>query len=111
MSLICWLNNMISDEKWHKLTLSQQLGNIGSEIARARDWEQCHEKKLRNEALIRAMDLLDLTISDPRWKRRLREFTRFREVLADWFSDSNFYFVPPEQLEEYCIELILAERR
>lgn len=42
-------------------------------------------------AFDRGLELLDLTIADPRHRRRLRELTRLREALADYFAFDNRY--------------------
>jgi hypothetical protein len=39
----------------------------------------------------RGLELLDLTIADPRHRRRLKELTRLREVLLDYFVGPNEY--------------------
>ena len=48
----------------------------------------------RTTALERALELLDLTLADPRHLRstgRLREIARAREVLCDFLAGSNVY--------------------
>jgi hypothetical protein len=40
-------------------------------------------------AFERALELLALTIDDPRHRRRLHELTRLREALLDYFLGSN----------------------
>jgi hypothetical protein len=44
-----------------------------------------------DSAFDRSLELLDLTIADPRHRRRLRELTRLREALADYFAFDNRY--------------------
>ena len=43
--------------RWHALNLPQQMGNIGSEIARARHWDGLGEKVRRDAAIERALEL------------------------------------------------------
>lgn len=98
---------MISSAKWSQLSLAQQLGNVGSEIARARHWQERHDLESRNRALARALELMDLTLDDARWQARLRELCLLREVLSDWFSGQNQYAVSLQDLETYCLQLSL----
>jgi hypothetical protein len=42
-------------------------------------------------AFLRALELLNLTIADPRHRRRLKELTRVREALLDFFLGDNVY--------------------
>ena len=80
-------------EKWSKLSLTQQLGHVASEIARARYWQEKNEAPNRDKSLERALELIDLTIADIRWKGRLKEIARLREVVCDWLSQKNYYQV------------------
>jgi hypothetical protein len=75
---------------WNKLSLAEQLGNIGSETNRALNWRGKNEENFEN-AIWRALELIDLTIADSRWKRRLKEIVRLREVLCDTvFGDKEY---------------------
>lgn len=67
---------------WQKLSLAEQLGNIGSEISRAMHW-QGKDKKLFDAAVDRALELFDLTLDDSRWNSRKQEIARAREVFCD----------------------------
>ena len=89
-------------QKWSKFSLAQQLGHIGSEIARARRWEEKNDFTSRDNALERALELVDLTLEDRRWKTRLKEIARLRELMCDWFLGQKIYEILPSSLEEYC---------
>lgn len=67
---------------WFELSLAEQMGNIGSEVSRAARAEGVDEKRF-SSAVERALELFDLTLSDPRLKGRLREIARAREVFCD----------------------------
>ena len=81
-----------SAEHWHSLTLAQQLGNVGSEYSRAVN--NRNNPPRFNSAKNRFLELLDLTINDPRWGFfRKREFLRIREISAiDFPEDLQKYF-------------------
>jgi len=93
--------------RWHGLTLPQQMGNIGSEIARARHWKGPGDKAHRDAAIERALELIDLTLCDPRRRTGLREISRLREVVSDWYLGCGVYDVSPESLQEYCTNFVL----
>jgi len=100
----------VNKERWFKLSLAQQLGNIGSEVARAKDWQLRGDEGSCQQALTRALELLDITLDDTRWHTggRVRELARLREVVADWYSQQGAYDVQPQVLEDYCVCLSLA---
>ena len=92
---------------WHGLTLPRQMGNIGSEIARARHWEGQGDDARRDAAIERALELIDLTRCDPRRRTGLREICRLREVVCDWYLRCGAYAVSPAALQEYCTSFML----
>jgi hypothetical protein len=96
--------------RWSYLTLAQQLGNVGSEVSRAQRWKD-KDPKLFANAMIRALELLDLSIRDPRWRHRLKELTRARELLCDaWFGGKE-YSTDLEGLNRYFFHFALAARK
>jgi len=74
--------------KWNKLSFFEQMANIGSEIERTINW-RLKNKEYSLLAFYRALELLDLTISDKKNVNRLKECVRIREVLADYFFGEN----------------------
>ncbi len=64
-------------------------------------------------ALDRALELLDLTLADPRWSGpRLRfEIARTREVVCDFLVGDNLYRSTPELLDAYFLAFAIAARR
>lgn len=95
---------------WGRLSLVQQLGNVGSEVSRALRWRD-RDPQLFERAMIRALDLLDLSIRDPRWRRRLKELTRARELLCDAWLGGKEYGADLEGLNRYFFDFALAARR
>jgi hypothetical protein len=77
--------------RWQTFPLVEQLANVGSEVERALNWAAKGNASYSQKALERGLELLDLTIADPRHRRRLRELTRLREVLLDYFVGDNAY--------------------
>lgn len=81
----------LASGRWRSLSLIEQLANIGSEVERALNWRQKGNPAYSQRALERALELIDLTIADPRHRARLKEITRLREAILDYFLGDNFY--------------------
>lgn len=96
--------------RWRTFTLAEQLGNVGSEVSRALRWRG-KNPKLHDGAMVRALELLDLTIGDPRWRRRLKELTRARELLCDAWLGGKEYGSDLEGLDRYFFRFALVARR
>ena len=98
--------------RWWELSLAEQLGHVGSEISRAVRWGS-RNPAIAEGALHRALDLLDLTLADPRLRQsrpRLREIARAREVVADFFAGSNEYGSTAPSLQKYFDAYAIAAR-
>jgi len=86
--------------RWFELSLVEQMANIGSEIERTLSWRGRNEVN-SSAAFGRGLELLDLTIADPRHRERLRELTRLRELLADFFLFDNSFRSTDESWHRY----------
>lgn len=95
--------------KWFEYSLCEQMGNIGSEVGRANRWKD-KDAKLSESAFFRAIELIDLTLSDPRWKKRLKEIARAKEVLCDAFEGGKEYRSDLSSLEKYFYHFAYAAR-
>jgi len=95
--------------KWHTMPLVEQLGNVGSEVGRIARWKD-KDPQACERAFIRALELLDLTIGDPRWKGRLKELTRAREFLCDAMSGGHLYGSDLPGLDRYFYYFAVAAR-
>jgi len=95
--------------RWFQLTLEEQLGNIGSEVSRARHW-QGRDEKLFWGAVERALELFDLTLADPRWRGRRWEIARAREVFCDAVYDGQLYKSSLADLQKYFDHFALIAR-
>jgi hypothetical protein len=99
--------------RWWQLSLAEQLGHVGSEISRAVRWTSRNPDVARG-ALDRALELLDLTLADPRQRQsraRLREIARAREVVADFFAGPNQYGSTGPSLQKYFDVYATAARK
>ena len=86
--------------RWFEMPLVEQMANVGSEIERTIAWRGRNQRNSA-AAFDRALELLDLTIADPRHRGRLRELARVREALADHFAFENRYGSTDESWHRY----------
>lgn len=94
--------------RWSQFSLLEQMGHIGSEVSRARVWQERNDTATSRKSMERAFEMIDLTLDDVRWRKRLKEICRFREVLAAQYVASAFYKVSLTELEQYCINFAAA---
>lgn len=88
--------------RWFTMTLMEQLANVGSDVIRTIQWKKKGNLPYSEQAFARAMELLDLTILDPKNRGpRLRELTRVREALKDHFVCDNEYNTTDESWQNY----------
>ena len=101
----------LASGRWEEKSIVEQLGHVGSEISRAVRWTG-RNPDLARQAFYRALELLDLTLADPRHSRaRLREVARAREVVVDFFEGQNEYGSTAPSLQKYFDAYALAVRR
>lgn len=100
----------LADGRWNKLSLAEQLGNVGSEVSRVIRAKNMHNEERKNRALDRALELMDLTIRDPKHRMRLKELCRAREVMVDAFFGCNEYQSDDAVLDRYFTYFALAAR-
>ena len=96
--------------RWGQFSLAEQLGNVGSEVGRMLRWRG-RDERLMAGAFDRALELLDLTLADPRWRDRLREIARAREALCDAATGGSTYGTTLEDLDRYFLAFAVAARR
>ena len=94
---------------WQNLTLAEQLGNIGSEISRARLAEGTDGTRFKH-ASERALELFDLTLEDARWRGRRIEIARAREVFCDAISGGIQYQSSLADLDRYFLQFAMLAR-
>ncbi|MBU6214506.1 hypothetical protein KGM48_01535 [Patescibacteria group bacterium] len=99
----------ISKERWHTLSLAEQLGNVGSEVGRARKWQGKDEQSFWSAAA-RALELLDLTREDARWRARRAELDRARESVSDALLNGEAYRSSLADLERYFMQFAFLSR-
>lgn len=89
--------------KWSRMTIFEQMGNIGSEVGRAFAAKRRGDTVTMNGALYRGLDLIDATAEQLAEQKspRLREVLRAREQFAE-LDDST--------LEQYFMNFAIVAR-
>ncbi len=96
--------------RWYTMPLAEQMGNIGSEVHRAIVAYEKKDNYRKESATVRALELFDLTLDDPRWHTGRREIARSREIFCDLFYGDNIYGTVANQLDNYFLEFAAAAR-
>lgn len=94
--------------RWFELSLMEQLANVGTDIERCIRWKKKGNLEYSQKAFERALELLTLTILDPKHKGRLRELGRAREALIDYFMCDNEYNSTEEFWQNYFYQFNYA---
>jgi len=79
----------LASGRWSKLSLAEQMANVGSEVSRALNWQKKGRKDLSQRAFNRALELIDMTIVPIKKYSKLKELLRVRESLVDFFCGTN----------------------
>jgi hypothetical protein len=93
---------------WANFSLEEQLGNIGSEVSRA--IRARGDKEYYWGAISRGLELFYLTIKDPRWKGRLKEIVRAKELFCAAALDNHEFKTSLEDLDKYFTYFALVAR-
>lgn len=96
--------------RWHQLSLAEQLGNVGAEVGRMRRRHGTTEPAA-SPAFERALELLDLTLADPRWHGRRKEIARAREMLCDAALGGHEHGATLDDLDRYFLAFAVLARR
>lgn len=105
-----YLHKELSAGRWQKLSFMEQMANIGSEVERAISWKE-KNKDFAQKAFVRQLELLDLTIADNKNRQRLKELTRLRELLVDYFAFNNQYHSSDKLWQKYFYPFNFAARK
>ncbi len=96
-------------ERWFKFSLIEQMANVGAEIGRTINWRK-KDNKQSSRHFESGLELLDLTIDDPKNKKRLKELLLVRETLVDYFYFDNIYGSSDEKWNNYFYAFNYAAR-
>lgn len=100
----------LASGKWNNLSFFEQMANVGSEVERAIKWKNKGNSEYSSMAFERALELLDLTLADRKNIGRLRELSRARECLTDYFVFDNEYKSTDKSWQSYFFGFNFAAR-
>lgn len=90
-------------ERWRTLSFIEQMANISSEVGRTGKWKMKAKSALAESAFIRALDLIDATISEgrrnvPGRSAMLSELCLARELFClEYYSEKPDALLPSEK--------------
>lgn len=94
-------HQQLADGRWRELSFIAQLANIGSEVERTIKWRNKNNPEYFQRAFERMLELIDLTVADPKNRQRLKELLRAREMLVDYLIYDNQYHSTDRQWQKY----------
>lgn len=100
--------HVIDKNRWAKMTVFEQMGNIGSEVGRALSAKRRGDKVSMKAALFRGLDLIDITAElwAKKYPYRNKELLRSRELFVQSVITDN----EDKTLEKYFMEFTIAAR-
>lgn len=103
---------MHSADRWHSMSVTEQLANVGSEVSRALRARDAGAVQRVDGAVVRALELFDLSATDPRWNlHRRREILRAREEFCRLFYDTEVSAQSAASLNRYFLAFAASVRR
>lgn len=106
-----YIHQDLAAGKWKRLNFATQMANIGSEIERTISWKCKGNKPYSQRSFYRALELLDLTIDGFHVFSGLRELTRLRETLVDYFTGTNNYSSTDDSWRKYFYAFNFVARK
>ena len=102
----------VDRERWAKMTINEQMGNIASEVGRAIIAHRSGNKAREDRAIDRATDLFSATVevlAGTEHSYRLKEVLRAREEFLRLFFDGTFES-DADKIERYFMDYAFAAR-
>ena len=96
--------------RWQEFSFVEQMANVGSEVERTIKWKKRGHPEYSRLAFERALELLDLSFTDEKNKKRFREMARTREALVDYFFGDNEYHSSDKSWQNYFLAFNYAAR-
>jgi hypothetical protein len=97
--------------RWDRFPFIQQMANIGSEVERALNWQDKGNRIYCQKAFERALELLNLTIENQTIPSHLKELTRLREAIIDYFFGTNQFMSTNESWKKYFLPFAFFARK
>lgn len=97
------LHGGLTHERWERLSLADQLANIGTEVARAARAKNRQDHSRLQQHFDLALELFAFTLDDERWRNQRVEIGRAREIVCDFLAGDNEYESTAESLDAYFL--------
>ena len=92
---------------WAQLTFAEQMGQLGSELKRARDAEDEEDFESRNEFLDSSLNFLEFTLKDIRYHKHVGELEHLHTAIMAWRISKPTW--KPQAILNYCMSFLLDD--
>ena len=96
---------------WERLSFVEKMAHIGSEVSRALNWLSKNNTAYSQRAAERALELVDLTLRGDKNFPRLKEISRLREAIVDYFFGVNQFKSTETSWRKYFLCFTYALRK
>ncbi len=97
--------------RWKQLSFVEQMANIAGEVERALNWKVKKNNAYCVLAVERALELLDLTTEGVKVASHLKELSRLREAIVDYFFGENRFISSDALWRKYFSYFSYAARK
>lgn len=103
----------LADWRRQKMSLMQQLGNIGSEVSRVCSSYENNNTARFESALARMLELFSMTLGDTQLRYAQRtEIARLKEYILDYFLwDKQYWQTPSIIMKDFNYYWMLANKK
>jgi len=101
----------LASGRWSRMSFPEQMANIGSEVERALNWQAKNNDAYGRRAAERALELMDLTVEKNKNFAYLKELTRAREAIVDYFFGTNQFASSDKLWKKYFHNFAYAARK
>ncbi len=97
------LHGGLTRERWQRLSLADQLANIGAEVARAARARNAGNEGRLQQHVDLALELFEFTLDEERWRDQRVEIARARELVCDFLVGNNEFESTAESMDAYFL--------
>jgi hypothetical protein len=105
------IHKSLAEGRWFEFAFIDQMANIGTDVERMLNWRKRGKIESSENALLRALELLEFTIQDPKNARRRKELGRIKELLLDYFYGDNKYGYTDQAWSQYFYFFAIGSAR
>lgn len=98
------IHKYLAAGRWFSFSLIEQLANISSDVERTIQWKKRGHLEYSQQACELALELMDLTIADPKNRKKLKEIVRVRNMFAGQYMGINEFSFTDEYWQKYFFD-------